>query len=115
LVRRGSEVVMAIGTPGAAGQTITLAQVLARILGRREDVATAIAAPRWSVAPSGKVILEDNTRNEVSAAVRAFEPSLQLAPMSHVRFGSIKAVWKDGDGTLSAAADYRRVAAAAAR
>jgi gamma-glutamyltranspeptidase len=114
MVRRHGEVVMAIGTPGAAGQTITLAQVLARILSCRQEVAEAIAAPRWSVAPSGKIILEDNTADAIVTALRRHEPTLELAPMSHVRFGSVKAVWKHDD-VISAAADYRRVAAASAR
>jgi gamma-glutamyltranspeptidase/glutathione hydrolase len=113
LVRRNGTVVMSIGTPGAAGQTITLAQVLARVLACGQDMAAAIAAPRWSVAPSGGMIVERNASPEVIAALRERQPDLELAPERHVRFGSVKAVWTDGS-MLHAAADYRRVAAAAA-
>ena len=113
LICRNGKVVMAIGTPGAAGQTITLAQVLCRIFACRQDAALAIAAPRWSISPSGKVILEDNATAPVVATLRQHEPALKLAPMRHVRFGSVKLVWKDNE-RLIGAADFRRVASTAA-
>jgi gamma-glutamyltranspeptidase/glutathione hydrolase len=113
LVRRNGRVVMSIGTPGAAGQTITLAQVLARVLACGQDVPAAIAAPRWSVAPGGTLIIERNAPSADIAALRERDRALTLEPERHVRFGSVKAVWQDG-ARLHAAADYRRVAAAGA-
>jgi gamma-glutamyltranspeptidase/glutathione hydrolase len=113
LVRANGRVVLSIGTPGAAGQTITLAQVLVRVLACGQAMPAAISVPRWSVAPGGALIVERNARAEVIAALRERDPGLTLEPERHVRFGSVKAVWRDGT-RLRAAADHRRVAAAAA-
>jgi gamma-glutamyltranspeptidase/glutathione hydrolase len=113
LVRREGRLVMSIGTPGAVSQPVTLAQVLARVLACEEGVARAIAAPRWSVAPSGGLMMERTAPDDVVAAMRVRYPDLELAPERHVRFGSVKCVWADGQA-LHAAADYRRVAAAGA-
>lgn len=113
LVQQNGRAVMAIGTPGAAGQPLTLAQSLARTLACRQETARAIKAPRWSVGLSGDIIVEKTTPAEIIDALRIQEPALEITGERHVRFGSIKAVYRDED-TLCAAADYRRVAATAA-
>jgi gamma-glutamyltranspeptidase/glutathione hydrolase len=113
LVARDGRVTMAIGTPGAAGQSITLAQVLSRLLAFGQRADEAIAAPRWSVAPSGQLIAERIAPPAVIDGLRVLVPDLQLADVRNVRFGSVKAAWLDGAG-VSAAADYRRVAGASA-
>jgi len=113
MIARDGEVVMSIGTPGAAGQTITLAQVLVRMLARGQSVGEAIAAPRWSIAPSGRIIVERTAPPSVISELRRSEPDLELLDVRNVRFGSVKAVWRDGS-SVRAVADYRRVAAARA-
>jgi len=113
LVTRKGSVVAAIGTPGAAGQTLTLAQVLSRALACRHDMAAAIEAPRWSVAPAGNLIVERTASHEVINGLSRKEPGLALEDVRHVRFGSVKAVLRE-PRALRAIADYRRVAAACA-
>lgn len=54
LVMKEGKAVMSIGTPGAAGQPLTLAQVLSRIIAHRQDPAEAVQAPRWSVGLSNE-------------------------------------------------------------
>jgi len=110
MVLRDGRAVMAIATPGMAGQTCTLAQVLARLLAHRQPLEAAIAAPRWSVTPAGSPIVEDTMDAAVQAAVAAAVPEVKAA--GSLTFGSVKAVARDGDG-LVAAADFRRVAGAA--
>ena len=113
MIARDGEVVVSIGTPGAAGQTITLAQVLVRMLARGQSAGEAIAAPRWSVAPSGRIIVERTAPPSVISELRRSEPDLELLDVRNVRFGSVKAAWRDGS-SVHAVADYRRVAAARA-
>ena len=113
MIARDGEVVMSIGTPGAAGQTITLAQVLVRMLARGQSPGEAIAAPRWSIAPSGRIIVERTAPPPVISELRRSEPDLELLDVRNVRFGSVKAAWRDGS-SVHAVADYRRVAAARA-
>ncbi len=104
LVMKDGALAMSVGTPGTVGQTCTLAQFLARVLARGEDVAAAVEAPRWSVDFAGKLVVEDAfdpaVRNAVGAAVK---------PTGWISFGSIKAVWTGADG-YAGVADYRRAA-----
>jgi gamma-glutamyltranspeptidase/glutathione hydrolase len=111
LVARQGSVTMSIGTPGAAGQTITLAQVLCRILAHGEPPQQAIAAPRWSVSPSGRIIVEGSAAPELIEALRRSEPAIEVSGERNLRFGSVKAAWTEGR-FVSAAADHRRVAGA---
>ncbi|MBM3487130.1 MAG: gamma-glutamyltransferase, partial [Alphaproteobacteria bacterium] len=102
---------MTIATPGMAGQTCTLAQVLARVLARGEALDQAIAAPRWSVTPKGEPIVEATLAPAVRDALAAEERTLTTVGGS-LTFGSIKAVAFERNG-LVAVADHRRVAGAA--
>ena len=113
LVGRDARVFMAIGTPGAAGQPLTLAQVLSRLLAFGQDLKGAIQAPRWSVGLSNEIIVERATPPAIIEALRSEDPRLTIMPERHVRFGSVKAA-RVHDGSCHAVADYRRVAAAAA-
>jgi gamma-glutamyltranspeptidase/glutathione hydrolase len=108
LVMRNGGPLAAIGTPGAPGQTGVLAQVIARLFGRGEALADAVAAPRWSVDMQGKFIAE-----------RAMDPArrdaLGLKPMPDgwQTFGSVKIATRRHE-VYAAVADQRRCAAAAA-
>lgn len=107
-------VFMAIGTPGAAGQPPTLAQVLSRILAHRQDVLSAIQMPRWSIGLSNQLIVEASASSGLIEALLSNDPRLEVFNGRHVRFGSVKAAFL-ADGYCCAAADYRRVAAAVAK
>jgi len=112
LVMKAQRAVMAIGTPGAAGQPLTLAQVLARILAHSEDPKDAIQAPRWSVGLNNEIIVEKATPSLIIEDLRRDEPEFDVMSERHVRFGSVKSV-AQRDGGLQAVADYRRVAGTA--
>ena len=113
LVRRDGKTVMALGTPGTAGQTCVLAQFLARVLARGERPEAAIDAPRWSVTPRGDPILEDSADPAVVAELADKIPALAVRPSGWLTFGSVKAVIRD-DRAFTAYADWRRSARAGA-
>jgi gamma-glutamyltranspeptidase / glutathione hydrolase len=104
LVMKNGSVFMAIGTPGTVGQTCVLAQFLARVLAREEDVAAAVEAPRWSVDFKGNLIVEETFDPVVRGAIGA-----TVKPAGWITFGSIKATWISRDG-YAGVADYRRAA-----
>ena len=112
LVTRGGALVTSLGTPGTVGQTCTLAQVLARVIGRGEDLATAVAAPRWSVDFQGRPIVEDTMDAALRRAVSARHPDARVMPRGWISFGSIKAVGLAGAG-YQGVADDRRAATTA--
>jgi len=109
MIEKDGRAEMGIGTPGSVGQPLTLAQVLARSLACGQDMADAVQAPRWSVGLSNNLIVERATPDAVVEAFRAQAKDLETSSERHVRFGSVKAVFRDG-GKLCAVADYRRVA-----
>jgi gamma-glutamyltranspeptidase/glutathione hydrolase len=108
IVTKNNAPLAAIGTPGAPGQTCVLAQVIARMFGRGEGVADAVAAPRWSVDMQGKFIAERSMAAELREA-------LELRPMPEgwQTFGSVKIAMRRHE-ILAAVADQRRCAFAAA-
>jgi len=112
LVTRDGALVMSLGTPGTVGQTCTLAQVLARIFARGQNVAEAIAAPRWSVDFTGKLIVENTMDAELQAAVFAAHPDARAMRSGWISFGSIKLAAVDGAG-FAGVADFRRAATTA--
>jgi gamma-glutamyltranspeptidase len=98
---------MTLATPGTAGQTCTLAQVLARLLAAGQAPEEAIAAPRWSVDLAGAPILEE----DAPAPLRAALPEARPMPRGWITFGSVKLCRRE-EGGLAAFADDRRTAAA---
>ena len=112
LVLRDGEVWMSVGTPGAAGQTCTLAQFLTRALAMSQNVPAAIAAPRWSVDLQGVPILEADMPAKTRTEVKRLEPAAEVKETGWLTFGSVKVTWRDG-GVLRGAADGRRSACAA--
>jgi gamma-glutamyltranspeptidase/glutathione hydrolase len=113
MIEYDGEAVMAIGTPGAAGQPLTLAQILARSYACGEDLATAVQAPRWSVGLSNQLMVEPATAPEIIESLHTDDDALEICSERHVRFGSVKAAFRH-NGRLRAVADYRRVAGPAA-
>jgi gamma-glutamyltranspeptidase len=110
LVMRGTQAWIACGTPGGPGQTGTVAQFLARVLARGEDIASAIAEPRWSMTLAGDFILEDSAPEAVRAAVLAAEPGVKPSRWGSVNAGSLAAIQRDGEGWVGCV-DSRRNAA----
>lgn len=112
LVGRDGAIWMSVGTPGAAGQTCTLAQFLTRTLAMSQTMPAAIAAPRWSVNLQGVPIVEDSMAAMTRDDVQAQEPATEVNETGWLTFGSIKVAWRGGD-ILRGAADGRRSAFAA--
>lgn len=112
LVMDDGRPVMAIATPGATGQTSTIAQLLAAVLAGGADLADAVAAPRWSVDLDGRPIIEDGFAAAARAALAADAADWRVMPTGWQTFGSIKAVQATADGLIGVA-DGRRAATAA--
>jgi gamma-glutamyltranspeptidase len=110
---KDGKLVMSVGTPGAVGQTCTLAQFLARVLACGQDPAAAASAPRWSVDFQGKLVIEDTMAPALRDAVQARMPEARAMREGWISFGSIKLAATAPDG-LIAIADHRRVAEAIA-
>lgn len=112
LVLRDGVPTMAIGSPGANGQSCTLAQILRRYLLDGEPLDAAISLPRWSVDLLGQPIYEQDMDEPRAHVLRDAVPGIAARPTGWLTFGSIKAVAKE-DGTLFGVADGRREAAVA--
>ncbi len=98
-----------IGSPGTAGQTCVMAQLIARLVACNLAPAQALAAPRWSVDLQGKPIVETSLDNNVFDAISAKEAELRRMPVGWQTFGSAKACHYGPNG-LTAYADRRRAA-----
>jgi len=112
VITRDGALAMSLGTPGTVGQTCTLAQVIARILARGEDLASAVAAPRWSVDFQGRPIVEDTMDAALRDAVLERHPDAHAMRAGWISFGSIKLA-AVRDGGYAGVADYRRAATVA--
>ena len=112
MVLKDGRPVLSIGTPGAAGQTCTLAQILTRTLACGQALDEAIAAPRWSVHVRGGAIVEDEMDETLRAGIEEYTPELKTMPAGWQTFGSVKAVAAGADG-FTGFADGRRCASAA--
>jgi gamma-glutamyltranspeptidase/glutathione hydrolase len=113
LVMKAGAPLAAVGTPGAPGQTCVLAQVLARALAGGEDIAEAVAAPRWSVDLQGRLVVEATMPAEPRARIAAEAGELRAMPEGWQTFGSVKVAMRRG-AALAAIADQRRCALALA-
>jgi gamma-glutamyltranspeptidase/glutathione hydrolase len=114
LVSRKGAVELAMGTPGAAGQSCTLAQVLHKILKGFANLQDAVCMPRWSVSHEGEPILDASLDSNLRSEVLGRFPATKIAPPHSATFGSIKAVARSGDGFIGVAETQRRAAAATA-
>ena len=109
LVQRDGRVRYALASPGGESQTITAAQVITHLVDGGRDVATAVEAPRWCNARSGKFLLEPEFPESIIAALAAMGHTTERAddPYYH---GSAKAIELLPSGMLAGAADHRREA-----
>ena len=100
--------VLALATPGADGQVQTLLQVLVAIHREGQDLAQAIARPRWR-SENGMLLVEhSHTGMERLAAL-----GHQIKPMADgdIRFGGVVCAGRIDDEPV-AGADWRRETAA---
>ena len=109
LVLKDSNFYMSLGTPGAPGQTCTMAQFLTRVLGHGENIFTAAKAPRWSVNFKGEPIVENVISKKFLDALHIKNQKFQSEKVGWITFGSIKAVIAE-QGKLFGTSDGRRVA-----
>jgi gamma-glutamyltranspeptidase len=112
--------ILAGGSPGGDAQPQVNLQVLSRVLFRREDIAHAVAEPRWMLFPATtpsdvQTGSEQTIRCEpgFDAGTRhAFEVAgFHTTIMPSADIGSAKWVLRDTGGQLIAACDTRRDAA----
>jgi len=111
----GDRLALVLATPGGSGQTITLTQILTNRIDLKLELDAAIAAPRWSMDLKGNFTVEEAYGQGMvrELAARGIEARV-AAPDQRFFFGSAECVEVGGDGTLTAAADFRREAAAGA-
>jgi gamma-glutamyltranspeptidase len=104
-----------LGTPGGSGQTITLTQVLTNMLDLGLDLKEAIAAARWSMDLQGNFTLEHDMDPDLPARLAVVGVAARMATRTQrYFFGSAECIAIDATGALTAAADFRREAAAVA-
>lgn len=97
--------VMALATPGADGQVQTLLQVIDRIMRRGEDIASAIAAPRWR-SEGGKLLMERGHPSEVGLRVMGHDIEERAA--GALCFGAVACAGVDAGGEPFTVSDWRR-------
>jgi gamma-glutamyltranspeptidase/glutathione hydrolase len=112
---KGGKLRFLLGTPGGSGQTITLTQVLTNMLDLGLDLKEAIAAARWSMDLQGNFTLEHDMDPDLPARLAVVGVAARMATRTQrYFFGSAECIAIDASGALTAAADFRREAAAAA-
>jgi len=109
IVLRGGKPLLAIGTPGGATITTTLAQILLDLFVFHHTLADAIAAPRWSQ----QAIPEEVAYEQARAPQAAIDSLLAMGHGVQARdaIGDVQAVWIDR-GKLLAISDARHGGAA---
>jgi gamma-glutamyltranspeptidase/glutathione hydrolase len=115
MVFDGGRLKYLLGTPGGSGQTITLTQVLTNMVDHKLDLASAIAAPRWSMDLQGNFALEPEIEADMPKRLAAL--GVEARPATEEQryfFGSAECIAFDPKDGLLAVADFRREAAAAA-
>lgn len=111
--RRSDGAVLAIGTPGADRITTALAQVITHMARHGEDLQTAIDRPRMHPRrlDDGTTRVDHEVDEGIAASLDAAGlPRFEHPPMS-MYFGGVGAALLQPDGSFTAAADGRRVAA----
>ena len=103
-----------MGTPGGSGQTITLTQVLTHCVDDGLGLADAITAPRWSMDLKGNALVEPEAERGIIESLVALGITARDAGAQRSFFGSAECIAFEPDGTLVAAADFRRDAHAGA-
>lgn len=77
---------LALATPGADGQIQTLLQALLNAFLRGDDLASAVAAPRWR-SEDGRILIE-STHGAAEALARLGH-RIEILPDGHMKFGAL--------------------------
>lgn len=96
---------LALATPGADGQVQTLLQLVMRMLCHGEDIAAAIAAPRWR-SQGGSLLIEEGHPSHAGLAALGHD----VVPMTPgaTCFGAVVCTGIGPNGAPFAVADWRR-------
>lgn len=109
MAAKGGGPVIALGTPGAAAQTVTLVQVAVNLVDFGMDAQAAVEAPRWTADAKGHRMLEEGIGREVRDRLADMGHKFEVAGEGVLMFGSAKVVMRDpATGTIFAGADFRR-------
>jgi gamma-glutamyltranspeptidase/glutathione hydrolase len=108
LVRRDGKTIMCLGTPGGPSQTYTNSLLLLRLLDQNYDVQSAIEAPRWFVAPDGKLNIETTVGEATLATLERWGHSLVRLPQWHSSMGGAGVMRLNAHGVRENGADPRR-------
>jgi gamma-glutamyltranspeptidase/glutathione hydrolase len=95
---------LALATPGADGQVQTLLQVLLAAFVAGEDLASAVARPRWR-SEDGRLLVEAG--HPWAARLAALGHRVETLDLGHMKFGAVVAAGHLG-GAPVALADFRR-------
>lgn len=111
IVMQGDQPRLAVGAAGAAYIPSAIAQVILRVAAFRQDLYTALAAPRMNPSATGALEIEAGFTLPVYQELRAhgYAPSTRIADLA---FAAVHAIVIRADGTLIGAADPRRDGAA---
>ena len=109
VVTRDGTARLAVATPGGISQTATLTQFLNSVIDGGHGIAAAVDAPRWCLGRSREVLIAADYP-ECERILRRHD-DVQVGNDPYF-FGSLKAVCRSSDGTLTGVADRRRSAAA---
>jgi gamma-glutamyltranspeptidase len=96
-----------LATPGGLSQTLTLTQVISRLLDERMDVQTAVEAPRWCNTKSGDFLIEREFPEAIVPALASLGHNAERRDDGYF-YGSAKAIELLSSGNLAGGADFRR-------
>ncbi len=109
LVLQDSIPVLAIGTPGGAGQTQFLVQCLCNLFHFKMSLQEAIEAPRWLSEDPGHVQLESRIPGDVSDFLKREGYNVKVCGPWEFAFGGIEAISRrPRQNVFMGAADPRR-------
>ena len=111
MILKGERPFMVLGTPGADGQTQTLLQVIANIIGFKADVQEAIESPRWRSNPGNSLLIEGRFPATVVEGLKARGHQIEVLPdWSAICGGAQGIIINREKGVLMGGADPRRQA-----
>ena len=111
MVFKGERPFMALGTPGADGQTQTLMQILIHLIDFGADIQEAIESPRWRSNPGNHLYAEGRFSSQILEGLKAKGHQIEVLPdWSSICGGAQGIVINRKSGVLMGGADPRRQA-----
>jgi gamma-glutamyltranspeptidase/glutathione hydrolase len=107
IVTRGGAARIAVASPGGISQTVTCAQFLNSVIDGGHSIADAVDAPRWCLGRAREVLIAPDYPEGDRILRRHDDVQVGNDPYF---FGSLKAVCRSAEGTLTGVADRRRSA-----